>query len=778
MSQQSIISFFSGKGAARASAAASAAASAPKDNSEPLSEHELAADTEEPSTSSRSGVGEGGGEDAAHAAPAPKDNRKDNKHELADATTSTSKKSKLSEPPLSAKQAYEAKRKRTFQEDWRDDYDFVGYDSAAHIMYCTTCRLVPQKAKGNSLFHGVTGDSIRRRTLRIHAGTQAHRDCQAARDAQQNPQEAPIACALHNMDNATKEKLIKLFNIAYFIAREEASFTMFPKLVRLHALNGLNLGLTYRNDQACRTFVSTIGQCMYEELVGKIQSARFFSIMSDSSMDRSILDQELIYITYLEEGLPVTHLVNIVTLQHAHSDGILEAILSGLENVSVTRNDLSRRLVGFGSDGASVMQGVQNGVAVKLREICPSLVSIWCVAHRLELTALDTVKHVPLLSELKDTLKAIHKHYTYSAKATRELKSLGEALGTKVVKPGNVSGCRWLPHMCRALEALVTNYRAIVVYFENLANDLNHAEASVKMRGRAKVVHKSLTKYKMVKFVHVMLDVLQELKVVSLLFQKDGLSLQDVTDGLHQVAIALVQMQMTPGPKLQKFLDDVGPWPARMYMDVALTRGERDDEAIRIVKDTLIDDFNSFLTVRFGNLEGGIFKAAETLFNHTSWPDLDGEGEDLATFGVAELNIFMTHFHHILNECNDFTSEDATRQEWQELKVVVQRHFMHVRPRILWQRLMQGLVGRPDQFTNIQVLLEVYMVFPMNSACCERGFSCVNRVKSDWRSSLSNDMLNYLLQISIHGPEEYNTEAAVTKWWAGGRRARRPDFKD
>ncbi|KAI8493914.1 hypothetical protein Bbelb_282610 [Branchiostoma belcheri] len=94
---------------------------------------------------------------------------------------------------------------------------------------------------------------------------------------------------------------------------------------------------------------------------------------------------------------------------------------------------------------------------------------------------------------------------------------------------------------------------------------------------------------------------------------------------------------MTPGPKLQKFLDDVGPWPARMYMDVALTRGERDDEAIRIVKDTLIDDFNSFLTVRFGNIEGaGIFKAAETLFNHTSLPDLDdlSENQELCDFCI------------------------------------------------------------------------------------------------------------------------------------------------
>ncbi|XP_078679587.1 uncharacterized protein LOC144915222 [Branchiostoma floridae x Branchiostoma belcheri] len=28
----------------------------------------------------------------------------------------------------------------------------------------------------------------------------------------------------------------------------------------------------------------------------------------------------------------------------------------------------------------------------------------------------------------------------------------------------------------------------------------------------------------------------------------------------------LPEAKMTPGPKLQKFLDDVGPWPARIYV--------------------------------------------------------------------------------------------------------------------------------------------------------------------------------------------------------------------
>ncbi|KAJ8416201.1 hypothetical protein AAFF_G00382230 [Aldrovandia affinis] len=130
------------------------------------------------------------------------------------------------------------------------------------------------------------------------------------------------------MDAAIKEKMVKLFNIAYFIAKEEASFTMFPKLVALHQTNGLDLGSTYSNDQACRIFITAIGSCFFEEVQQSLKSARFFSIMSDSSVDRSVKDQELIYCTYLQNGKPVNQLIQIVALDHANSQGILDAILA------------------------------------------------------------------------------------------------------------------------------------------------------------------------------------------------------------------------------------------------------------------------------------------------------------------------------------------------------------------------------------------------------------------------------------------------------------------
>lgn len=105
--------------------------------------------------------------------------------------------------------------------------------------------------------------------------------------------------------------------------------------------------------------------------------------------------------------------------------------------MGVQEEDLKHRLVGFGCDGASVMLGVNNGVAARLKQLCPSLVAIWCVAHRLELAALDCLKGLPKLKEL---LRVIHKHYTKSAKASRELEEISKAMEVSILRPGNTEG--------------------------------------------------------------------------------------------------------------------------------------------------------------------------------------------------------------------------------------------------------------------------------------------------------------------------------------------------
>ncbi|KAJ8375727.1 hypothetical protein SKAU_G00063070 [Synaphobranchus kaupii] len=551
---------------------------------------------------------------------------------------------------------------------------------------------------GNSLFHGVTGEKVRVRSIKEHAATTAHKSLQARAD----PQGGALVSAFDRMDAAIKEKMVKLFNIAYFIAKEEAAFTMFPKLVALHQMNGLDLGSTYNNDQACRIFITAIGSCFFEELQQSLKSARFFSIMSDSSVDRSVKDQELIYCTYLQNGKPVNQLIQIVALDHAHSQGILDAILAGLLKVVVGEGDLKKRLVGFGCDGTSVMLGVNNGVTARLQRLCPSLVPIWCVAHRLELVALDSVKQVPQLQDIKQTLRAIHKHYTCSAKASRELEEISKAMEISIVRPGNTEGTRWLPHMSHALEALMRNYRPILMHFENHASDPNDKEASAAMKGRAKLVQKSLKQYKMLLFIHLMLDVLQELKQLSLLFQRDGLTLQMVSDGLQTTTLALVAMQTNPGPRLHQFMEEVGA--GSIWQGVQLSRTNADDDTFNALKLCLTNSFCEFISERFKSLETGVLKATSTLFDLSNWPE---DTTNLTTFGTAELNAFMEHFHPVLETCENFESVEAARQEWLDLKVLIARHYRHLDSQVLWQRLIQGAIGRDGQFQHMKLIAEL-----------------------------------------------------------------------
>ncbi|KAF3833340.1 hypothetical protein F7725_027005 [Dissostichus mawsoni] len=150
-----------------------------------------------------------------------------------------------------------------------------------------------------------------------------------------------------------------------------------------------------------------------------------------------------------------------------------------------------------------------------------------------------------------------------------------------------------------------------------------------------------------------------ELKQLSLLFQRDGLTLQMVSDGLQTTTLSLVAMQTDPGPRLQKVLDEVGP--GNTWQNVQLNRRETDNSTFNSLKLRLINDRCRFLSARFGNLETGILKATSTLFDLSNWPE---DTAELATFGNAELIEFMEHFQSILAECGDFTSGAADKREW------------------------------------------------------------------------------------------------------------------
>lgn len=63
----------------------------------------------------------------------------------------------------------------------------------------------------------------------------------------------------------------------------------------------------------------------------------------------------------------------------------------------------------------------------------------------------------------------------------------------------------------------------------------------------------------------------------------------------------------------------------------------------------------------------------------------------------------------------------------------------------------------------------------MSSGICERGFSAIARIISDWRASLNVDMLNCLKVFSVTGldPKDFNASCSfVMAQWSKGKKAR------
>ena len=69
------------------------------------------------------------------------------------------------------------------------------------------------------------------------------------------------------------------------------------------------------------------------------------------------------------------------------------------------------------------------------------------------------------------------------------------------------------------------------------------------------------------------------------------------------------------------------------------------------------------------------------------------------------------------------------------------------------------------------------LVFPVSNAKVERGFSTMKRVKTDWRCSLGETVLDTIMRISIEGPElsKFDPQKAVESYFSTPRRPKRKE---
>ena len=121
----------------------------------------------------------------------------------------------------------------------------------------------------------------------------------------------------------------------------------------------------------------------FEQLIISDLGDQGYSLLLDESNDISITKLLGIVIRYYSKvkNTIVTTYLEMVELKDCTADGIVEALKICLHKRGLNLN----KLLAIGTDNASVMTGINNGVYAKLKNKIPNLQLIRCICHSLQL---------------------------------------------------------------------------------------------------------------------------------------------------------------------------------------------------------------------------------------------------------------------------------------------------------------------------------------------------------------------------------------------------------
>lgn len=141
------------------------------------------------------------------------------------------------------------------------------------------------------------------------------------------------------------------------------------------------------------------------------------AVLTDGSTDSAVCEQEMFFLKYVEDGMPVVKFAASVQVERSDSASILSVMQKAVARyLEIPCNVFFSKLVGLGCDGASNMTGHQNGLIALLQKEQPSVIVVHCFAHRLELAFKDASKSNSLREKVVATL--LMGLYYFSHKST------------------------------------------------------------------------------------------------------------------------------------------------------------------------------------------------------------------------------------------------------------------------------------------------------------------------------------------------------------------------
>ena len=376
----------------------------------------------------------------------------------------------------------------------------------------------------------------------------------------------------------------------------------------------------------------------------------------------------------------------------------------------------------------------------------PHLVTVHCMAHRLQLVSEKAANSVPDIVNYIAVLNQFAKSLKFSPKFGRILEQSKLLNNVKAKKINQIFFTRWLSFV-DSVQALAGCIGAVISALQAAA-----MERDVSGRAVLQGVANQMATVKFLYLTHFLADVVGILGLLSLALQKENVSYLSAKSQVDAAIVAVQSMLTNPGPYTKEVLDVlIDPPDGTGFLEY---KGHefKNKQSYREKCKKSAEEFIREVVYRLS----------------IAFPD-SGVLEDFLPLSPKELLLLSSEeakakIARLCDHYDEHVDKSAAMTEWHLLAHVIRQP--------VYQHLdMQGCLKHvlhpyDNTYPNIVKLAAIGVTLPVTSVDCERGISGYNEVKTDARSSLSVMNVQTQLQLFLESPdiELFNFSRAFEIW--------------
>ena len=268
-----------------------------------------------------------------------------------------------------------------------------------------------------------------------------------------------------------KSKLTKLFeyNFISFMVEQNCSLIFSEELFKFLKRNLKDSEMIGQATAYRKIVTLLITDCfkpiIQEEIEKKIEG-KFFSLMIDETTDKSKNKYLAIVLQFWDEvkGGPKCILHSLINCSNKQNSDEIFRILD--ENI--LQKLYGKKLVGFGSDGASVLRGKNHSVLQMLKAQIPQIWDMHCLSHCFNRVTEYACTTLP--NSIEILVKSIYNYFSHSSISVAEWLELQEFMNLKPYKIISWGATRWSSYY-EAINRIYIRWDALITYFTSLKGD-------------------------------------------------------------------------------------------------------------------------------------------------------------------------------------------------------------------------------------------------------------------------------------------------------------------